>query len=236
MKTNGEPLYVQISRILKEDIEVRHPVGGRLESEGQLAARFGVNRHTLRRAVDELVRQGLVARRRGVGLFVAGKPLQYALHTQTRITTGLQEMGVHGERHFLKRTVRPAGLEVGRQLGVRKDRLVLVLESIVLADGIPLCLSTHTFVHNRYRRIFEEFGEGSLHAFVQSAYGLKLRRRESCICSQIPCDADAGLLRLSLNEPVLCVSSLNCDNKSGEPVEYVVSRFRADRIEFTIRY
>ena len=63
-------LYQAIAAQLEEELRNRYRCGEYLPSEKQLAANYAVNRHTLRRAVDELVDKGLVQRRQGVGILV----------------------------------------------------------------------------------------------------------------------------------------------------------------------
>jgi GntR family transcriptional regulator, phosphonate transport system regulatory protein len=69
-RDNGESLYIQIARQLEQEVATGYGPGDCLPAEGLLAVRFGVNRHTLRRAIDELVEAGLLERRHGRGVFV----------------------------------------------------------------------------------------------------------------------------------------------------------------------
>ncbi|MDU3076972.1 MAG: GntR family transcriptional regulator, partial [Mixta calida] len=63
-------VYQAIAAQLEQEVLSRYQSGDYLPPEQQLATRFAVNRHTLRRAVDELVSKGLVLRRPGVGVLV----------------------------------------------------------------------------------------------------------------------------------------------------------------------
>jgi len=67
-RNGGVAVYKQIREILQEEIRNRFTVGDMLPSEHELSDRFAVNRHTLRRAVDELVAAGLLERRHGKGM------------------------------------------------------------------------------------------------------------------------------------------------------------------------
>ncbi|MEM7189778.1 MAG: GntR family transcriptional regulator, partial [Pseudomonadota bacterium] len=65
----AEPIWQQIRGTLTSEIsEGRYPAGARLPSEAALAARFGVNRHTVRRALSDMSDAGLVHARRGAGV------------------------------------------------------------------------------------------------------------------------------------------------------------------------
>ena len=71
------PLYLQLLDWLREDLSRRQP-GARIDSEPQLAQRFGVSRFTVTRAIEILVRDGLLTRRQGLGTFVAPPRLRRA--------------------------------------------------------------------------------------------------------------------------------------------------------------
>ena len=47
---------------------------------------------------------------------------------------------------------------------------------------------------------------------------------------------DAALLRIPLNRPILLVQTVNIDVETKKPVEYVISRYRADRVDLTINF
>ena len=62
--------YQEIAAKLEQELRQHYRCGDYLPAEQQLAARFEVNRHTLRRAIDQLVEKGWVQRRQGVGVLV----------------------------------------------------------------------------------------------------------------------------------------------------------------------
>ena len=80
--------YQQIAAQLEQELRTQYRCGDYLPSEQQLAERYQVNRHTLRRAVDQLVERGWLQRRHGVGILVLMRPYDYPLHANTRFTGG----------------------------------------------------------------------------------------------------------------------------------------------------
>ena len=68
--------YQEIAAKLEQELRTHYHCGDWLPAEQQLAARFQVNRHTLRRAIDQLVERGWVQRRQGVGVM---SPMRSAL-------------------------------------------------------------------------------------------------------------------------------------------------------------
>lgn len=81
------PLYIQIADELRRNIEESiYQIGDQLPTEAELSARFGVNRHTIRRAIEVLRQEGLVRVDRGRGMFVATAFIPYTLGNECDIT------------------------------------------------------------------------------------------------------------------------------------------------------
>ena len=83
--------YQEIAARLEQELRHHYRCGDYLPAEQQLATRFDVNRHTLRRAIDQLVERGWVQRRQGVGVLVLMRPIDYPLNAQARFSQNLLE-------------------------------------------------------------------------------------------------------------------------------------------------
>jgi len=236
MTTHGEPLYLQIARSLRAEISEHRAPGDQIDSEGRLAERFNVNRHTLRRAIDELVREGLIERRRGVGLFVLETVFDYPLHAETRLTANLAHMGVRGDRRFVRKYLSLAPAPVAEKLELAPGSQVTCLESFIEVEKRSFSLATHYLVYDGLEKVYEEFNDGSLHGFIANTYEIALKRVWSTIHGGLPTPGDATLLRIPPSLPILTVSSLNLEADTDRPIEYVESRFRSDRIELSVRF
>src|SRR5258708_28130224 len=83
----GVTLWRRIADDLEQAIALgTHAAGDRLPGEVEIAARFGVNRHTVRRALAELTERGLVRAERGSGTYVEGKRLAYPIRSRPRFS------------------------------------------------------------------------------------------------------------------------------------------------------
>lgn len=87
--------YQEIAAKLEQELRQHYRCGDYLPAEQQLAARFEVNRHTLRRAIDQLVEKGWVQRRQGVGVLVLMRPFDYPLNARARFSQNLLDCGSH---------------------------------------------------------------------------------------------------------------------------------------------
>ena len=91
----SEPRYRQLATILAQEIRSNHSAGDQLPSEQALAKRFEVNRHTVRRALDELVAAGMVTRHQGWGTQVVDRRLDYMVSAGSKVTHNLAELGLN---------------------------------------------------------------------------------------------------------------------------------------------
>ncbi|TQV63902.1 MAG: phosphonate metabolism transcriptional regulator PhnF [Halothiobacillaceae bacterium] len=232
-RESGSSVFRQIASALEAEIKARYRPGDRLPAEPELTERFGVNRHTLRHAVDVLVEAGLLERRHGRGTFVLSL-IDYAISTRTRFTEQLESQGRSTDTEIMRRLIVPAANGVARRLGLAEGADVLFLETRRHADGQPFCLVSHFLPAMDYAEPLEAYTGGSLHAFLSDCLSLRLRRVESLVTATLPQGDDAGLLSMPRNAPVLRVKSLNVSEATGEPVEYALTRFRADRTQLSV--
>ncbi len=114
--------YQEIAAKLEQELRQHYRCGDYLPAEQQLAARFEVNRHTLRRAIDQLVEKGWVQRRQGVGVLVLMRPFDYPLNAQARFSQNLLDQGSHPTSEKLLSVLRPASGHVADALGYYRGR------------------------------------------------------------------------------------------------------------------
>lgn len=233
--TGSLPIYRQLSKILEVEIRDNYMTGDALPSEQSLAKRFRVNRHTLRRAVDELIGAGFVDRVHGIGTIVLQSPINYAISGATRFTETLESQGRKTVSRILKKEKIEARGGVARRLRIIEDTPVTYIETMREVDGMPFCTSSHFFPFNEFSALYHDYDGGSLHDFLRRRYARRLRRILSLISAVMPNKEDARRLNVPRNLPVLRVKSVNVDETDGWPVEYVVTRFRGDGVQLSVR-
>lgn len=232
-RQGGETVYSQISRLLEDEIRTLFKPGDCLPSESELADRFAVNRHTIRRAIEELITTGLVERRHGKGTFVLDGPIDYSLGQATNFTEALESSGKAASSRLLRKLLIPARGGVAQRLGLEEDATVIWFETLRMADGHPVCLISHFLPAHLFPGLFNEYHGGALHPLLRQM-GIQIRRQESLVSAILPKGDDASLLGMPINQPVLRVKSVNTNIADGMPIEYALTRFRADRIQLRI--
>ena len=229
------PIYRQIRDVLVNEIQGLYKAGDSLPAENELALRFGVNRHTLRHAIDELVTDGLVERRHGKGVFVLEPTINYSISSTTRFTETLQSQGRSTTSRVLRKQVIPAQGTVATRLQIIDGDEVIFIETLRTVESKPFCIISHFIPLKLFPDVLESYDDGSLHEFLTLHHGIKLIRKESLVSAILPEAEDATLLNMPRNTPVLRVKSLNLDITSSKPVEYAVTRFRGDATQLSIK-
>lgn len=229
------PVYKQISESLRQEIQNLYKAGDQLPSEAELANRYNVNRHTLRRAVDELVNDGLVVRHHGKGVFVLAPTFNYVIGPNTRFTENVESLGGSTHSKVLRKQIIPARGGVSEQLNIEEGAQVIFLETLREVDGKPFCVSAHFLPFSRFPEVFERYNGNSLHRFLEENCSVAITRQESLISAVTPLADDAALLNMPRNLPALRVKSINVETDSQVPIEYVVTRFRGDATQLSIK-
>ncbi len=231
----GVPVYRQIRDVLTNEVQELFKAGDALPSESDLAQRFKVNRHTLRRAVDELVVEGLVERRHGKGVFVLEPAISYAIGSQTRFTATLQSQGKLTSSRVLRKQIIPARGSVASRLKANEGDDIIFIETLREVEDKPFCIISHFLPCQFCSGVLDAYESGSLHEYLKNNCGIELKREESLISAVLPEADDASLLNMPRHAPLLRVKSLNLDVVSSNPVEYAVTRFRGDAAQLSIK-
>lgn len=228
------PLYKHVSMMLAEEIISKHKPGDILPSEIELAKRYKVNRHTLRRAMGELVNEGIIGKLQGKGAIVQQKLINYSIHSNTRYTDTLEKNGRVAESIVLRKAGIPAQGEIAEHLQVEEGEPVALIETLRNMDGVPFILVTHYLPLRKVFDVIKLYNEGSLHKFIKDNYDIDLKRKMSMIRSVLPDKDEMAKLAIPGNAPILLVKSINIDTKTQTPIELSVSRFKGNCTQLTV--
>ncbi|TFW11597.1 GntR family transcriptional regulator [Massilia arenosa] len=141
---DNTPLYMQVARKLMQDLrDGRYQVDQALPSERVLSEQLDVSRVTARKAIDQLVEQGLVVRKRGSGNYVAPR-IEQPLSNLSSFSEQLQQRGYKPSSQWLKRAVVMASAEEQMTLGLSPNTRVARLERLRLADDVVMAYEVST--------------------------------------------------------------------------------------------
>lgn len=231
-RSSPVPLYHQVASAFDKAIrEGVLPPETKLENEIALAKRYSLSRPTMRQAMDQLVRDGLVVRRRGVGTQVIGPPVRRNLRLSS-LYNDLQDEGAEPETRVLTLEVVTADEAVSEQLGLREGDEVYYLRRLRLVDGRPLALMENWLpltVADLNRESLEDDG---LYNVLRRA-GVDFRMAHQKVGAATANTDQARHLKVDQGS-ALVLMERTALNSSGTPVEFGKHVYRADRYSFDI--
>lgn len=229
------PIWRSIAAELRGDIaEGRYGENEKIPTEAVLAARFGVNRHTVRHAISALVDEGLVHPRRGAGVFVTARPTDYPIGKRVRFHENLRAAGREPAKEVLSLETRAATAGEARALDVDDGALVLAYRGLSKADGLPIALAEGLYPLTRLPgfEVAVANAKGITAALAEigvSDYTRKSTRVTATLATAIQA------LHLQINEGAALIrtSSISVDQR-GCPIELGRTWFAGDRVNLTL--
>jgi GntR family phosphonate transport system transcriptional regulator len=229
------PIWKSITSALTNDIRsgIYQP-GDKLPTEAQLASRFGVNRHTVRRSLKAMAEDDLVISRRGSGVLVAQIPTEYPIGRRVRFRQNLEAAGRMPAKEVLTLETRKANQREAEALQL-ESKTVHVYEGLSLADGQPIAVFRSVFPAERFPRMLESLKETRSVTKALQAHGVTdYTRAQTSLTSKAASATIALHLRLREGDPVLRTVGVNVDS-DGIPVEYGRTWFAGDRVTLTVK-
>lgn len=231
----GLAAWRQIADVLSAEIETgRLAAGSQLPTEAALAARFGVNRHTVRRALGVLAERGLVRAAQGRGTFVEQARLRYPIGPRTRFSEIVSRAGREAWGDLIAATDGPAEPEIAEALALEPGAPLLELVTIHRADGAPLSTARTWLPLPRFAGFADAYAASGSITRAFARYGVHdYVRRSTRIGARLATADEAERLELAPGRVLLMATSVNVD-AGGVPIQATRSLFSADRVELAV--
>lgn len=232
MTTPAVPMYHQIYLVLREQIAEGQFADGRLPVELELARQFGASRITLRKALDRLVNEGTITRRRGSGSFVQQMPQE---PRKTKRGGGLLEdiinLGLKSKAKVLELNEISAPAEIASLLELPTGAPVLKVIRLRSYQGKPLCHMT-TYVPQALAQYLKasRLESKPMLTLLEDA-GVLVDSAGQTVSARLADSKVAQLLDLDVGAPLLFVQRIVRDVK-GKPVQLLRGLYRPDRYEY----
>lgn len=218
--------YQEIADVLRERL-ADAPPGSVLASESEMSAEFEASRVTIRRALELVRDDGLIAARQGFGWYVAEEPVRQSLESLGTIESQVEGIGKISERKISEFAFEDAPERVRKVLNVSD---VLRVKRVNLADGEPFALVTvwcpADLAATLSRRDVER---RPFYELLQ----IELRGATQTIGADLASAADARLLGVPTGAPLLRCQRTTTD-QTGRAVLLSEHLFPAHRTEFVV--
>jgi GntR family transcriptional regulator len=229
------PIYQQVkNHILKSIQQGELLPDERLPAERKLAEEMSVSRMTVRRALNELIQEGRIYTKPGLGTFVAEPRLSRRVIVTSGFSEDLRKSGFTVTSKVFEKGVQHASADVAALLKLPPRDQVVFLERLRQVDGEPfayqkaylpkkLCPDLHTL----------DFTDRSLYATMRERYDLWMERADLTLEANEPSQREQELLELAPGVPVLVMVRISY-LANDVPIEYIRSAYRGDKYTFSL--
>lgn len=211
----------------------------RLPSESELMAAYGVSRITVRNALAELEKEGVLFKLAGKGVFVS-KPKSF--QSLGRLQGFAEAMASHGHEIFndvISIETLPANTaanaEVAQRLGLAEHDTVTELQRVRYLNREPVSFDiTYVHPHIGARLAREDLATRDIFLILENDYGIALGFADLAIDALLADIALAAHLQITVGDPVLRISRLT-HTDAGEPLDFEYLYCRVDNFQFRLR-
>ncbi len=236
MTDQKAPIYLQLREIIRAKIEEKeYPPGAAIPSEHALAEAYGVNRLTVRSAIDALVKEGLLKRVQGKGVFVMGEKLEQNLYSLDGFSRTIRNHNRTPKVKVLVKRLRAAGERYADIFHIGRDDLIYEIRRICLVEDLPVSLEEIMIPEYILPRLNEiDLSVFSIYETYEF-FGVTLKEAFQTLTITTLKKKDARLLGTDPSMPVFLFECTSRDDK-GRVIEYTQTCTREDRCEYTVRF
>ena len=227
------PLYQQIKGLMLHCLQRGEwRPGESIPSEMELAARYQVSQGTVRKAIDELAGENLVVRRQGKGTFVATHSEQHVQYRFLKLQPDQGDAGSEGpaERTIIECRRLRCGADVARALALRAGDAVLQVRRVLAFAQTPTILEDLWLPGGPFKGLTAErlrHYHGPMYALFETEFGVRMVRAEEKIRAVLPDAAQAALLHVTTETPLLSVERV-AHTYNDAPMELRRGLYRTD--------
>lgn len=223
-----KPLYFQLKEIFHDKIESEElKEGDMIPSENELQQIYGVSRATVRKAIELLVYEGLMDKRKGKGTFVKRRKIEEQLPVLKSFTEEMSGRNAYKKVISVEYTTAPPA--ISSRLNLSPEERVLSLKRLMVVDDIPLGV-LHSCIPAKFKLSLDEDYTKSLYRILEKK-GIRLKEAEQTIEVSMATREETRLMELDAPCPTLVIRRL-AYSINQEAVEYVKGVYHGDRYRY----
>ena len=215
-----EPIYKIIENNIKEQINAgKLKEGDLIPSENELCQVFDVTRMTVRSALNNLVKEGYITRRRGVGSIVIANKIYDNISAISGFTREMKAKGLDVSNIVVSLEVIQANKDLASKLNIDVNDNIWEIKRIRLANDIRMSYMITYMPLAMFPNLTKEYCIGSLYEFVENTSKMKISISERQVEAIISNKELQELLYLEEKQALLCIKQV-CRLENGQVFEY----------------
>lgn len=232
---SAEPLYIQLAYIIREDIQNgKYNADQKIPTEKELSEIYSVSRITIRSALDILVRENLLTRRRGKGTFIVSKKLYKSMSGIYSFTDICNINGMKPGAKTIKCVIEDAEPDDISELNLSSEDKVIAVERIRYADGTPVSMEISRYPAETYQFLLDEdLNNNSLFSVLKDKHNIQFSHATKVIEVKRATYQMATYLGVPKDYPLLYISSLTYD-MANTPSHRTQQYINSDRFKLIV--
>lgn len=229
------PLYHQLKEYIRQQIdnEVYTP-GNKIPTEQEFMDQFGVSRITARRAINDLVAEGLLYRHQGRGTFVAEPKFTQSLARTDSLTHIARGQGRFIRARLLGVQITAADKSLSRRLQVPPGTPLFEVQRLRELGDEPIIFHKSYYPVSLFPDLDQaDLETGSMYQIMEERYGMRALEQENIMQLALATDFEAKALRIKAHAPLFLVT-ITTYTAGKRPIEVVKVLYRGDRCQFTV--
>ncbi|WP_413303561.1 GntR family transcriptional regulator [Bacillus sp. 1P10SD] len=234
-KESPLPLYYQLKELIKKEIEKGNlKPEEMIPSERDLGEKFEISRPTVRQAINELVNEGVLSRKKGLGTFVAKPKIsQEFLENLTSFQNEMKSKGLPYSTKVIELKEVSTTPELESVFGTDYSTFIFMKRLRYIKDNPVVVVSTYIPKALAPGLINEDLTNVSLYETLQTKYNLKIQRAKRVMEAMVASEEDSKWLELEKVSAVMFIKTTGFldDNRV---FEFSLARYRGDLTNFTV--
>ena len=227
------PLHVQAQELLRKLVEKQEYKNGKLlPNEIELAAELHISRNTLRQAINQLVYEGILVRKRGVGTKVAIKGITGGVQNWHSFSQEMKMLGIDIKNYALLVHFKKPTADIAQFFGISEDTPCVVMERLRGNPDHPFVMFISYFNPNLPITGDENFTT-PLYEMLEQNYGIVVKTSKEEISARLAGSQLAEKLEIEATDPILIRKRFVFDTED-KPVEYNIGYYRADSFTYSL--
>lgn len=232
IKDSHIPIYFQLETEIKELVKGLNP-GDPISSEREFAEKYDISRMTVRQAINNLVNEGILVRKRGKGTFVAAQKVEQPLSGLTSFSEDMRSRGMKPQTKILSFQQISSDKNIAAKLKIEENMPVYEVSRLRLADESPMALEVSYLPAHIITDLTKKTIHASLYDYIEKELQLTISHASQTLESSLAQGNECNLLKIEEGDPVLLIERYSY-LENGAAFEYVKSIYRGDRYKFVI--
>jgi GntR family frlABCD operon transcriptional regulator len=233
-ESSHTPLYSQLKQLIKEEINRgKYLPGQQLPSESIFCEKYSVSRITARRAITDLVKEGVLHSQQGKGSFVKEAKVKRELISVGGFTESTTASGKNPSSQILSNTIITADDHLMSVFKVEPNEEFLKLHRLLFIDNQPFIIETSYYPLKNLPGLEQFIGEQtSTYKILKDRYNVEITRSEKTMDVVTATDYEAKLFRCDVSTPLYFIEKTAYDQQK-RPIHLSQSLFVTTKVSFT---